>query len=56
MPEYTFTISVENELTEEDLESLSFMWRDGIEEWAKKGLAPAKNLEIVRWQPVSEDA
>lgn len=52
MPKYVYTISTENELSEQDLESLSFMWRDGIDEWAKKGLKPAKKLEIESWQAV----
>lgn len=55
MPKYTFTVSVDNELSEQDLESLAFMWRDGIEEWAKKGLSPAQNLDILSWALASED-
>jgi hypothetical protein len=56
MPKYTFTVTVDNELSEQDLESLAFMWRDGIEEWTKKGLVPAKNFEVQSWETASEDA
>lgn len=56
MPKYVYTISTENELSEQDLESLLFMWRDGIDEWAKKGLTPAKGLEIESWKACDDKA
>jgi hypothetical protein len=56
MPKYTFTVSTDNELSEQDLEALVFMWRDGIEEWTKKGLVPAKNFAVLSWEQTKEDA